>query len=233
MHARYLGALFALALSACSVFPPRPTDNEIRQVTLINATVRVEIEGGGLGSGTVVSPKHVLTNHHVAGEKGTHTLRAWVKDRGKTYPVTFKAKVIAHDKDHDLALLELDGEWPGYVAPIAVDAKGLMGGDRVWVAGSPLGKHPHIVSGEVSLPLDDDEMQGVRHLIATASVAPGNSGGGLWWKNPRTGRYELVAVTRARAVVPLGFGAALLPHMSMFIPVHHVREFLAKAGVTV
>lgn len=228
MSARYLvAALFALVLSACSIQPVQ--DAEQRQVEVLNATVRIEVAGGGKGSGTVIGAKHILTNHHVAGEEGTHTVRAWLSENGKLYPVTYQGKVVAFDRDRDLALLEIDGEWPGLVAPLGSGK--LQAGASVFVAGSPLGKRPHIVAGEVSLPRDDEEVIGVHHMMATAPVAPGNSGGGCWWRNPETGRYELVAVTRALATVPMGFGAALLPHMSYFIPMQEVRAFLAKSGV--
>ncbi len=232
MTARYLiGALFALVLTACSVSPSAIPDAERRQVELLNATVRVEIASGGYGSGTVVGKRHILTNHHVAGDSGTHTVRAWLSEFGKLYPVTYQAKAVASDEGKDLALLEIDGEWPGLVAPLG-EGK-LSPGVPVYVAGSPLGKRPHVVSGEVSLPRDDQEVIGLHHMMATAPVAPGNSGGGCWWRNPQTGRYELVAVTRALATVPIGFGAVLLPHMSYFIPMNDVRAFLAKSGVAI
>lgn len=266
MAAKYiLGALFALVLSACSVTHPQNTEQ--RQIELLNATVRVEIAGGGTGSGTVIGAKHILTNHHVveavlpkvevagcgnledlksrtlcelekslgemqralkASEPKT-TVRAWLAQGGKLYPVTYQAKVVAFDEKRDLALLEIDGEWPGLVAPLG-DGR-ISAGSAVYVAGSPLGKRPHVVSGEVSLPLDDQEILGVHHMMATAPVAPGNSGGGCWRLNPDTGRYELVAVTRALGTVPIGFSVALLPHMSYFIPMAEIRAFLAKSGV--
>lgn len=230
MTTRYLiGALFALVLSACSVSPA--PEAERRQVELLNATVRIEIAGGGHGSGTVIGSRHILTNHHVAGESGTHTARAWLSQFGKLYPVTYQAKVVAFDKDRDLALLEIEGEWPGLVAPLGEGS--LSAGSPVYVAGSPLGKRPHVVGGEVSLPRDDETILGVRHMMATAPVAPGNSGGGCWRFNPESGRYELVAVTRALGTVPIGFGVSLLPHMAYFVPIAEVKAFLAKSGVAI
>lgn len=240
-----------------------------RNVLILNATVRVEVAGGGSGSGTVIGKRHILTNHHVinsvipAGEvtrckdkqgkdralcdlgeslkelqrallaaSTSVTVRSWIAESGKLYPVTFQAKVVAFDEKRDLALLEIEGEWPGMIAPIAQSA-GLPPGASVWVAGSPLGKRPHITSGEVSLPLDDEDVSGFRHMMATTPVAPGNSGGGLWWGNPQTGHYELVAVTRALALMQIGFGVSALPHMSYFIPIEEVKAFLAKSGVAI
>jgi S1-C subfamily serine protease len=245
MRHRTLAAAAAaclLALPACSPGQDDFAGHGIRRVTaaefeameerggrddILNATVRIEKDGKG--SGTFVTPRRILTNHHVAGESGEATIRGWIKAGGKTYPVTYQAKVIAHDKARDLALLEMDEDWPGFVASLAGEV--VYSGDRVLAAGSPLGKMPHIVSGEVSLPLDDQPLEGLRHTMATAPVAPGNSGGGLWRKNPATRQYEMVGVTRALALIPVGFGAAMLPHMSYFIPLAEVRAFLTSNGV--
>lgn len=249
MAPRFLvAAALSCVMTACTPFSSEPdiglrrvtaaefeaaqeAEAQVRNEQLLNATVRVEIAGGGTGSGTVIGTRHVLTNHHVAGASGTHNIRAWLSQGGKLYPVTYQAKVVASDESRDLALLEIDGEWPGLVAPLGSAV--LTAGTSVYVAGSPLGKRPHVVAGEVSLPRDDEEVIGLHHMMATAPVAPGNSGGGCWWRNPKTGRYELIAVTRALATVPIGFGASLLPHMSYFIPAAEVRAFLAKSGVAI
>lgn len=231
MKSRFVvAALFAAVLSACSATVPQRTEIEQRQSALLNATVRIEVAGGGFGSGTFIGRHHVITNFHVAGSNGTHVLRGWVVENEKTFPVTYEARVVASDEKRDLALLEIREEWPGLVAPLAVDSA-LYAGEPVWAAGAPLGKHINVTSGEVTLPLDDLEIEGVRHVMATAPVAPGNSGGGCWHINQQTGRYEMVAVTRAISVTQVGFGIALLPHMSLFIPITEVRAFLTSSGI--
>jgi S1-C subfamily serine protease len=222
----------ALAFSPVSETPaPYPTAFELIQTEILNATVRVkrtddEGKRAGSGSGTFITPKLVLTNHHVAGESGTHTICAWLSVGSKTYPVTYQAKVIAHDKDRDLALLEVDGEWAGAVAPLAAGL-GVRDGDAVIAAGSPMGKRSHVTHGDVSLA-SDDVLPGLKHILATAQIAPGSSGGGLWRKT--AGHYELVGVAFAVHMVDFG---AIVPHMAYFIPLKDVREFLAANKVVV
>lgn len=229
-------ATFAVGVTALPApstpsVPVEVVQRESPYQDILNATFRVEMEMG-TGSGTAVSPHHVLTNFHVAGKEGEHTLRAWVKAGGKTYPVIFKAKVVASDEALDLALLAIDGEWPGAVAALSDGQVPLQAGDSVFAAGAPLGKHPLVTRGEVLLPVDDDKVQGLRHIVASAPVVPGSSGGALW-RRLEGGRYEMVGVTRALALVPMGFGVNIVPHLAYFIPLAEVRGFLVKNGVAV
>jgi S1-C subfamily serine protease len=230
-----LGFVGAIALVESTVPPPpqivqiavaAPLPAPTAQSSILNATVRVELEQGG-GSGTLVSRKHVLTNFHVAGKTGsTQSVRGWVTDAGRTFPVIFKTKVVGDDEALDLSLLEIDGEWPGEVAHVASVDVPLQGGDSVMAAGSPLGIQPHITKGEVSLPsVRVPGLPGER-ILATSPIAPGNSGGGLWRKTQRS-EYELIGVSQAL----LQSGFTMLPHMSVFIPIKVVRDFLAANKV--
>lgn len=209
-----------------AAYPPPEAVSNWRD-EILNATVRVEIETGGSGSATIIGRRHVLTNFHVAGASGNHTIKGWIIAKGKRVAVTYTAKVVASDETRDLSLLELDHVWTGEVAPLARRDAALAVGDRVCAAGSPLGLEPLVTCGEVLLT--SVEMAGEKHLLCSAQIAPGNSGGGLWHYSPKTGRREMVGVSRAIFQT----GGSLLPYLALFIPMASVRAFLEQSKVVV
>jgi hypothetical protein len=231
------GDAVTLAVKARSVSVAPISDLDARRDTILNASVRVELytdQGklAGTGSATALNAKQFLTNQHVAQEVGkTLTLRGWVREGKHTFPVSYQAKVKAIDADLDLALVELtDDEWSGSTASLAsVDAP-LLAGEDVLVAGAALSTRPHITQGLVSLVGHSIQaLSGGPHIVTSATLLPGNSGGGLWAK--RSGKWVLVGVPRAVALVPMGFGASLVSSHNYSIPLDRVRRFLKGQGV--
>jgi S1-C subfamily serine protease len=219
-----LGVIAVLASAA--VYPHWPAHVPSLQSEVINATARIEFDPArGHGSGTAISPRRILTNHHVVvGAKGTIRVRGWIREGARILPVVYHATVIAQDAAKDLALLELDADWVGAIAPIA-DAMPAES-SAVCKSGSALGKRPHVTCG-VYAGIDDETIRGVRHAVHSAPTVMGDSGGGVW--SAVSGRYELVAVTRAVPSFSNGFTATPITTMGLAVPLADVRSFLASA----
>lgn len=242
MPSRFLAAAAAAALAACVIgvgaWSSLPFGSRAhRYADIVNATVRVEA-GDSKGSGTVLRACEtyrrcrivVLTNHHVLEGKKSVTLRGWIRESGRTFPVVYEAKVTASDESRDLALLAIDGpdKWAGPVAVLAAASEKLIPGEEVLAAGSALGRRPHVTQGLLSL-LDETLLERP-HIITSAPIAPGNSGGSLSVR--RGSRYFMIGVPRAVASIQIGFGGSLITTHGFVIPLSTVREFLHAQGLS-
>jgi S1-C subfamily serine protease len=187
------------------------------------------------GSGFVIHQDgYVLTNYHVVGDKidafafgqrRTITARVIelnvVFDSGTLAERVLPAKLIAHDRNRDLALLEV----PHYRPEAHLDISSLPAvklTDRVWIVGFPLGAllayertsrtqlddpNPEISinSGLVTSLRRDD--QGVLKTIQTdAAINPGNSGGPMLNQ-----KGQVVGVVNAIIAGAQGLGFAIAP----------------------
>lgn len=134
---------------------------------------------GSLGSGVVVEKNgYILTNYHVVGNIGTIQV---VFYDGTTYT----ADLLWKDKNLDLAILKVEGEF----IPIKTGASDeAQVGDTVIAIGTPLAmKFQHTVTAGIISALNrtltipsDDGISFMEDLIQTdASINPGNSGGPL------------------------------------------------------
>lgn len=126
-----------------------------------------------LGSGVIVRSNGVIvTNAHVV--KGAQELKVILNDRRE-----FDAKIIAEDKDSDIAILQIDTK--GERLPVLpIDANNsLEVGDIVLAIGNPFGVGQTVTSGIVSA-LGRTQVSDLASFIQTdAAVNPGNSGGAL------------------------------------------------------
>lgn len=228
---RFIAAALLALVVACT----SPKSIETRHAQMVDATVRVETKGG-TGSATAISRRLFLTNHHVVEGQTDVTLRGWLTRNGRTFPVIYTGKVIAHDAVRDLALVELDDgtEWAGAVATLAPANVNLQESEVVMVSGAALGTRPHLTEGLVSLlryVVPKHALLGVPHTITSATVVPGNSGGGLYaW---RDAGWVLVGVPRAVAAIPSGFASTLVATHNYAIPIESVRQFLSEKGIKV
>ena len=129
----------------------------------------------GAGSGVVYSEDgYILTNNHVI--EGASNILVTMHD-GKEY----QADLVAADSQSDVAVLKIDASG---LTPVTLgDSDALSVGDLAIVIGNPLGTlagtaTDGIVSGlerEITL-----EGQNMTLLQISASVNPGNSGGGVF-----------------------------------------------------
>ncbi len=125
------------------------------------------------GTGFVVAPSRILTNHHVARECGEMRVRT-------STGAELTARVGATDEQRDLALLTVQGGDPGPVLSFRSGPE-IRRGEGVVTYGFPLAgllsSGPTLTTGEVSAlaGLRDNQSQ----FQISAPVQPGNSGGPL------------------------------------------------------
>jgi len=132
-----------------------------------------EPNGGGMGSGVIVSSEgYILTNHHVI--EGAEAIEVVLND-GRTA----MAKVIGTDSETDLALLKID--LPKLPTIVLGQMESLQVGDAVLAIGNPFGVGQTVTSGIVSaLGRKQLGINTFENFIQTdAAINPGNSGGAL------------------------------------------------------
>lgn len=133
------------------------------------------------------------------------------------------ARLLVVSFRYDLALVAIEDTKSKFtqVAAIAADDIDLGVGDPVVVAGYPLALNLTVTSGEFGgVQVIDYPTKGNEYYRATADIAGGNSGGGLW-RVTETGRYELIGVTSAAH----GSGNFL----GLFVPSYQIYDFLKTA----
>jgi serine protease Do len=130
----------------------------------------------GMGTGIVLDARgYILTNFHVVDD--VSSLRVRLHD-GVGYP----AKIVATDKEIDLALIKVDPVKPLPVIGFGTSSD-LMVGESVIAIGNAFGYEHSVTDGRVSYKGRDVSLNkdmGYKGLIQTsAPINPGNSGGPL------------------------------------------------------
>jgi hypothetical protein len=137
-------------------------------ISLSVVTIYVESEKGGrTGSGFFHGKNIVVTNYHVIqGAKD-----AKIKTSDGAY---FNIKCVrANDPEHDIALLEIEGN-PRDIKPLTVSKTTPEQGETIIAFGSPTGLENTMSQGIVS---NVRENGGTKWIQFTASTSPGSSGG--------------------------------------------------------
>jgi serine protease Do len=141
--------------------------------------------GSSVGSGIIIdSDGWIVTNAHVV--QGGRRIRVRLSQDvsqsgsqdGATRRALFEAKLVAADRDTDLALLKIDAM--GLPALELSDSSALKQGQLVLAFGSPLGLDNSVSMGVVSSvarQLDPDSP--TIYVQTDAAINPGNSGGPL------------------------------------------------------
>ncbi|MBI1916806.1 MAG: trypsin-like peptidase domain-containing protein [Planctomycetes bacterium] len=155
----------------------------------------------GMGTGIILDPRgYIITNHHVVEE--VSSLRVRLAD-GTSAP----ARVIARDKDEDLALLKIDVPQTLEVMPLGT-ATDVMVGETVVAIGNAYGYDHTVTVGIVSAIKRDVTLNkdiAYKSLIQTdAAINPGNSGGPLL-----NIKGELIGVNVAIRAGAQGIGFAI------------------------
>jgi S1-C subfamily serine protease len=129
----------------------------------------------GQGSGFVLDKAgHVLTNYHVV-EGANRGVQVMLSNKR-----AYAAKVIATDKMHDLALLQIDA--PNLQPVTLADSTELSVGQKVYAIGNPFGLSGTMTRGIISSIRSIKNADGapIEDAIQTdAAINPGNSGGPL------------------------------------------------------
>jgi len=130
----------------------------------------------GMGTGIIIDPRgYILTNQHVIDE--TASIKVRLSDG-----TTHLARVVARDRDTDLALIKIDA---GRLLPVIRigTSSDLMVGETVIAVGNAFGYEHTVTKGIVSALGRDvslNKEMSYKNLIQTdASINPGNSGGPL------------------------------------------------------
>lgn len=141
-----------------------------------------------------------------------------------TFSVT--AKIVAFNKEEDLALLKLDDPNPAkYVAKLYPRDKlnELRIFDKVICVGAGLGHPVFPTHGEItSLMGPEDLIENKQYMMTSAASIFGNSGGALYLKRTQ----ELLGVPSRISVALVGFGGSPISHMSYSIPFTRIYQFL-------
>ena len=172
------GAL-AIAAAERSLHSAVATELEELAVRLRDVTVRLHTGGGrydGVGAGVLWPAERgkghfVVTNAHVLPPRRGDA--AFVEHAGGE---VIAARVIARDRDHDLALVALPDLPDGWPAPARPgNARAMRVGEIVVALGHPFGVGGALSVGVVhAVPNADDAL-----LAVDIRLAPGNSGGPL------------------------------------------------------
>ena len=128
----------------------------------------------GQGSGVVMQSRGlVITNHHVAGDKGTKVTVVTADNR------EVPAEVVFSDPQRDLDVLKPSGAVGAGAALAAEPDAALRAGDTVFAIGSPFGLMNTVTVGVVSAVGRKGD-SGQSMIQTDAPIKPGNSGGGLF-----------------------------------------------------
>lgn len=143
----------------------------------------------GVGSGIVLRPGVILTNHHVV--KGAERLRVTFAS-GQV--LTVPRSAVAADDITDLAIIRLPAQLPAGLkeeaeatAIFADSDKDVEVGDWALAIGSPLGLRQTVTQGVISAKgrLLEPTFDLVELLQTDAAINPGNSGGPLFDQHGR------------------------------------------------
>ena len=167
----------AVALAESPLHASVATELEDLAARLRRITVRIHTSGGrfdGVGAGVLwpaTSGRLVVTNEHVLPPRRGDAAFVESVDRS-----VIEARVIARDRDHDLALVSLPDLPDAWPAPATIgDARAIRVGEIVVALGHPFGVGGALSLGVVhAAPNGDDAL-----LAADIRLAPGNSGGPL------------------------------------------------------
>lgn len=166
----------------------------------------------GMGTGVVIDDRgYIVTNYHVVAE--VDLIRGTLEDGA-----SLTARVVALDREHDLAIIKVDASRPLKVMPAGTSSD-LMLGEPVIAVGNAFGYEGTVTSGIVSALSRDvevNETQSYKNLIQTdASINPGNSGGPLLNMN---GEVVGINVAIRAGAQRIGFA----------IPIDDARKIIAR-----
>ncbi|MEA4910983.1 MAG: trypsin-like peptidase domain-containing protein [Oscillospiraceae bacterium] len=153
----------------------------------------------GAGSGVIISADgYIITNNHVVSGANNINVTTPAGDK-------YTATLVGTDTQSDIAVVKIDAS--GLTPATIGDSDDLSVGDAILAIGNPLGSLGGTVTEGIISALDREitvENQNMTLLQISASVNPGNSGGGLF------NMYgELVGIVNAKSsgedVEGLGF----------------------------
>ena len=197
--------------AATKTSPARDVSSLVKQIG--EAVVQVKTPGG-LGSGFFINEDgYLITNFHVIEGETEISVEVYHQRDGELDRETYKqVKIIAINKFHDLALLQIEDKGaPKFKSVVLGSSDALNVGDGVFAIGSPLGLERTVTQGILSTKTR--QLEGELYLQTSTQINPGNSGGPLF-----NLAGEVVGVTNMKITFGEGLGFA--------IPVELVKSFL-------
>lgn len=215
-----------LAVQRAIAAAPKPvrgafTAAEVNRLALKITPSLVDVETeignlglGGAGSGIVVSASgEILTNNHVINQ--ATAVEVVTKGNQKRYP----AKVVGYDRNHDVALLQIQG--PAKLYPAAIgDSTAVRIGEPILGIGNAggAGGKPVRAPGKVnnlgrSISTSDEltgsteQLKGLIEILA--DIRPGDSGGPLVNEAGQVIGVNTAASVNYKTSVPSGTGYAI------------------------
>ena len=154
-----------------------PSVVNITSTTLVFNFFYGAVPQQGQGSGFILDKAgHVLTNYHVIqGANPRHGIEVMLSNKS-----SYEATVVAVDKVHDLALLEINA--PDLKPVTLADSSKLQVGQKVYAIGNPFGLSGTMTEGIISSirSIQNENGAVIEDAIQTdAAINPGNSGGPL------------------------------------------------------
>ena len=191
----------------------------------------------------------VLTNHHVVSsaisisdefdpKKGKTVkketrrpvhIRLWdYNDYSTAVGTTGRVgRIVAWDKDRDLALLRLDDK-ERVIESVAKFWPEKVGGpylfQKTWAVGSGMGNPPYPTEGLLS-GINGKDVKGRSLYLSSSPIIFGNSGGSLWAYSKKRDMYEMIGVPSM--VGAYGWGS-IIPHIAWSRPITEIRAFLRE-----
>ena len=123
------------------------------------------------------------------------------------------ARIVAWDKDRDLALLRLEDK-ERKISNVAILWPEDVGGpylfQTTWAIGSGMGNPPYPTQGLLS-GISGKDLKGRALYLSSSPIIFGNSGGALWAYSKKRDRYEMIGVPSM--VGAYGWGT-VIPHIA-------------------
>ena len=137
------------------------------------------------------------------------------------------ARIVAWDKDRDLALLRLEDK-ERKINNVAILWPEDVGGpylfQTTWAIGSGMGNPPYPTQGLLS-GISGKDLKGRALNLSSSPIIFGNSGGALWAYSKKRDRYEMIGVPSM--VGAYGWGT-VIPHIAWSRPISEIRSFLRE-----
>ncbi len=209
----------------------------------------------GAGSGVIIARSgnyyYIITNNHVVD--GYSNIIVYTADNNTEKGAT--ATVIGTDWTNDIAIIRIESEKELTLAEPATSAS-VVAGQNVAAIGNPLGKFSGTITpGIISSASREVEIEGVNMnlLQHSASVSPGNSGGGLFnmqgqligivnAKSSGTGVEGIgfaipidTAIRVANDIINIGYATGI-PYLgisfnsSLYVSSYHYNDELTASG---
>ena len=223
--------------------------------TFMYPIVRVRTAKAG-GSGTIVYSKplpgkdeyesYLITNNHVVDSAISQkkqwsgllqrdvkkdvledvTVEQFFFEYGSWMPTTrgFNGEVVAYDKMMDIAIVRIKTvtkfDHVAKMFPKGAEKDGIRMFQAVYAVGAGLGHPPLQTQGQIAG--NADKIDNYDYWLSTAPTIFGNSGGAVFLAD--TGEY--IGIPSRLSVVPLGLGGSAITHMSYFIPITGIYDFI-------